>query len=65
VDPVPDPTQKNPKECPGIEPGTSEFVVFNANHWTTEAVNHEPQRDKNIFLYIFKFNPLKHNGKYK
>jgi hypothetical protein len=24
--------QKNPKECPGIEPGTSVFVVFNANH---------------------------------
>jgi hypothetical protein len=36
VDPVPDPTpsenQKNPKECPGIEPGTSVFVVCNANH---------------------------------
>jgi hypothetical protein len=34
VDPVPDPTppEKNPKECPGIEPGTSVFVVFNANH---------------------------------
>jgi hypothetical protein len=24
--------QKNPKECPGIAPGTSVFVVFNANH---------------------------------
>jgi hypothetical protein len=24
--------QKNLKECPGIEPGTSMFVVFNANH---------------------------------
>jgi hypothetical protein len=30
--------QKNPKECPGIEPGTSVFVVCNANHQTTEAV---------------------------
>jgi hypothetical protein len=24
--------QKNPKECPGIEPGTSVLVVCNANH---------------------------------
>jgi hypothetical protein len=24
--------QKYPKECPGIKPGTSVFIVFNANH---------------------------------
>jgi hypothetical protein len=39
VDPVPAQLpQKNPKECPEIELGTSVFVVFNANHYTTEAV---------------------------
>jgi hypothetical protein len=53
VDPVPDPTpsEKNPKECPGIEPGTSVFVVCNANNlivWMSKNGRYEDILSANV-----------------